>query len=103
METASSYPPNAGWLGTSSGKTSISFTTQSLSVPLVEANRFGDRRAADAYRLGKHRRYIGQHVGAAVNRHADRSPASASSVHVGEADRPRHIGNWLGRIGDVWS
>src|SRR6266853_2601182 len=39
IASGSSYPPISGWLGISSGYTSISFTTQSLSVPLVDATR----------------------------------------------------------------
>src|ERR1700756_1940862 len=39
-EIASSYPPIPGCDSTVPGYTSINFTTQSLSVPLVEAYRF---------------------------------------------------------------
>ncbi len=39
-ETIDWYPPIAGWPATSSGYTSMSFTTQSESVPLVDAIRF---------------------------------------------------------------
>ena len=54
----SSYPPRSTWPGTSSGYTSMSLTTQSASVPLVEAIGHGLRRIGNV--LIERRRVTGR-------------------------------------------
>ena len=85
------------------GYTSISFTTQSESVPLVEATRCTTGSPESFIGRVSGSVSIGQHVRAAIDEaligHQPGSPADSVCIH----DGPRPIGHGLCRIGNIFS